>query len=104
MPKAKWKDNTPKQILKRSIDEEIDNFLSITIKILSKKRGSLNTFKWKSNKRKPRSKTIIISSFDNSGNKPLLTLILRLIPNIDIVNIAIIGTDTYCVTYKLKSP
>lgn len=38
MPKVKKEDITPKQILKRGTDEKLNNFLSTTIKISSKKK------------------------------------------------------------------
>ena len=53
------------------------------------------------NNQKP--KTIIINSIDNLGKKDLP--ISTLTPTLDksIVDIAIIGTNTYCMACKLKS-
>ncbi len=99
---TKQEDIILKQILKREIDEKLDDFSSTIIKILSKKRRLLNAFKRKSIKRKSRSGIVIISSLSNSSDKPLLTSTLTWLPNTDIVNVAIIGADAYCATCKLK--
>lgn len=52
--------------------------------------------------KKPRLKIVVISSFDNTSNKLLSTLILTLVPNIDVVNIIIINTNAYYTACKLK--
>lgn len=51
---------------------------------------------------KQKSKIVVISSFDISYKEDLLILTLILIFNKSIVDIIIIGTDTYCATCKLK--
>lgn len=100
MPKGKQENIILKRILRREIDKKLNDFLNMTIKILTKKRRLFNAFKQKSIKRKPRFKTVIISSLDNSNNKPLPNSTLIPILNTDTVNIIIIGTDAYYAACK----
>lgn len=101
--KTKPKNITSKRILKRRIDKKSDKYLNITIKISSRKRRLLYVFKQKSIKRNPRYEIVIISSLDNSSNKPLPILTLILTPNTDVVDIAMIDIDAHHTIYKLIS-
>ncbi len=52
---------------------------------------------------KQKSKTIVISSFDNLDKKDLLILIFISTLDKSVINIVIIGADAYChIAYKLK--
>lgn len=52
---------------------------------------------------KQKSKTIVISSFDNLDKKNLLILIFISTLDKSVINIVIIGADAYCyIAYKLK--
>ncbi len=102
MFEAKQEDITLKQILKRGTNEKLDNFLSTTIKISSKKRLLLNSSKRKFIKEKLRSETVIISSLDNFGNEALPTIILIPITNTDVIDITMIGTGINYVASRLK--
>lgn len=53
-------------------------------------------------KKKRRSKTVIISSLYIAGDKPLLNSTFIPTSNTDVVNIAIIDTDTHCANCNLK--
>lgn len=69
----------PKTHWKKWSKENLDDFLYITKKLLNKKRRLINSSKQELSMGKQKSKTVVISSLDNSGKKDLLILILILI-------------------------
>lgn len=84
-----------KLILKRQTNKNLDNFLSINIKISYKKKQLLNVFKQKLIMDKQNPETVVISFLKNCGNKNLPTSIFIATSNTDIVNFIIINAYNY---------
>ena len=93
---------TLKQILQRSIDENLDDFLSRNIKLSKKKRRLCNISKQKLSGDNQKPKIVAISSMDNLGKKDLPISIPIPVLDKSVVDVAMIGADAYCTTCKLK--
>lgn len=79
--------------------------MKIPEKTSKKKRQLIKKSKWKLYINKPNLKTIIISILGNSGKKilPISTLKTKVsIPITKFVDIAMIGSNTYCIVCRLK--
>ena len=102
IPKARQQDIFLNRILKRGLDENLDDFMKTPQKISNKKRRLISASKQKHNMDKQKPKTIIISSFDNSGIEGLPIRTQVSILSINKVDVAIIGANAYRATYKFK--
>ena len=96
------KDLTPKRILQRGRDENLDDFLSKTIMLSKKKRRLYNVSKRKLSADNHKPKMIAIRSLNNLDKIDLLISILTLTLDISVVNVAMIGANAYYATCKLK--
>ena len=98
-------DIIPQKIIKRDSKKDMTDFLQILNKLFSKKKKQKNKSKQKASIGETSSRKAIISSLKNFDKKKLLifipaTKILKLkAKNIDI---AMIGTNAYCIAYYLK--
>ena len=95
-------DITPNRILKRGSIENLNSFLKTTEKIVKKKRRLANAFKQKLNIGKQNSKTVVINTPGNSGKEEFPTSILAPTFGKDVEDVAMIGTDAYCLACQLK--
>lgn len=95
-------DILPYQILKKGSAEKIYDFLKIPEEISDKKRQLINASKQKLALQKQKLETVVISSLDNSNKKdmPLPPWISKI--GTKEVDVVMIDTNTYRVTYRLK--
>ena len=102
MPKVNRKDLTPKRILQRGTNENLDDFLSKTIKLSKKKKWLRNASKRRLSRDNQKPKIVAISSVDNLNKEDLS--ISTPISTLDksVMDIAMIGADTYRMACKLK--
>lgn len=92
-------------MIKKKLKEDMNDFLQMLYKLLSKKRRQINKTKQKSNVKKTSLRKATISSLNNSVKKELLILILVIKiskPKIQDINITMIDADIYCAACHLK--
>lgn len=102
LPKNKQEDIASKRILKKKINEKLDNFLSTIQKLSKKKKRFINASKQKLSKNTQKPKTVGISSVLNLEKEGLPLSIFTSKLNKSVINIAIISANTYYVATKLK--
>ena len=104
LPKVNHEDLTPKRILQRGTNENLDDFLSRNIKSSKKKRRLRNTSKRKLSGDNQKPKIVAISSVNILGkeNLPISTTIPTLVKSV--VDVVIIGADVYRATFISKRP
>lgn len=90
------------EILKKIFNKNLDDFLKITQKLSDKKRQLINISQRKLSNDKEKLKIVVISFLNNLSKENLSVSILPRTFDKDVVHIAIISIDAYCLLCKLK--
>ena len=95
----------PQKMIKRGLKKHMTDFLQTPNKLSSKKKRQINKSKQKASIRETSSRKATISSLESSDKKELPVSISAIkiskFKTKDI-DIAMISTDAYCITYCLK--